>query len=137
MTLPDLPESQNEYQAALFAKAYADSIVTHPRMRQLRLNRIKAADKQAPSWFIRMVDVEIDNVLYRLDYLSRWGFNNDPRHYATDTLQFIRVTHDMLLNFLNPDRMYFSGVKRAEAWLAGGERESVKVDTLKENNSVA
>ncbi|QXO53401.1 hypothetical protein [Morganella morganii] len=73
MTLPDLPESQNEYQAALFAKAYADYISTHPRMDQVRLNRIKAAGKQAPGWFIRMVDVEIDNILYRLDYLARWG----------------------------------------------------------------
>lgn len=136
MSLPDLPASQNTYQAALFAREYAGSIRNHPRMNQIRLNRIKATGMQAPDWFIRMVDIEIDNILYRLDRLAQWGDDSDPRCYAEDTEQFILVTRDMLMNFIKPERMYFKGIKRAEEWLAETERMSVKVDTLKENQSI-
>lgn len=136
MSLPDLPTSQNTYQAALFASEYANSIRNHPRMDQIRLNRIKATGMQAPDWFIRMVDIEIDNILYRLDRLAHWGADSDPRCYAEDTEQFISVTRDMLLNFIKPERMYFKGINRAKGWLAETEIAPVKVDTLNENNSV-
>lgn len=136
MSLPDLPTSQNKYQAVLFAREYANSIRNHPRMGQIRLNRIKAAGMQAPDWFIRMVDIEIDNILYRLDYLAHWSDDSDPLCYAKDTEQFICVTQDMLLNFIKPERMYFKGIKRAEEWIAETERGSVKVDTQKENKSI-
>lgn len=137
MSLPDLPTPQNIYQAALFAREYANSIRNHPRMNQIRLKRIIATGMQAPDWFIRMVDIEIDNILYRLDRLAHWGDNSDPLRYAKDTEQFILVTRDMLMNFIKPERMYFNGIRRTEEWLTETERESVKVDTLKENNSVA
>ena len=136
MSLPDLPTSQNKYQAVLFAREYANSIRNHPRMGQIRLNRIKADGMQVPDWFIRMVDIEIDNILYRLDRLAHWGADSDPRCYAEDTGQFIRVTRDMLMNFIKPERMYFNGIRRTEEWLAETERAPVKVDAQKENKSI-
>lgn len=132
MTLPDLPSAQNEYQAILFAKAYADSIKTYSRLTELKRKRMQAQEESAPEWFLRMVDIDIDYILFRLEQLERWGCDDDPRALASNIEQRIRIVFDMVSNFLKPSRMLWGSVKRTEAWLA----ESVKADTLKGNNSV-
>ncbi|HCM62646.1 MAG TPA: hypothetical protein DIT05_08890 [Morganella sp. (in: Bacteria)] len=135
MTLPDLPEPQNKEQSAIFAKVYGDHIESVTRLKWLRQERIKAGKQDAPDWFLRMVDVEIQNILHRISHLKcGWGCEGDPYRFAADTAQCISVAYDMVINFLKPERMYFSGIGLAEAWLAEGDGESVKVDTLSKIN---
>ncbi|WP_109402518.1 hypothetical protein [Proteus terrae] len=126
MTLLDLPEAQNKDQATLFAKAYADNIKACPQLRRLKCALIKAQKEQAPEWFLRMLYVDTDNILFRIDQLHHWGRDYDPRGFALNTSQRIRIAVDMVSNFLNPSRMYFGGIKRTETWLAEGESESMK-----------
>ncbi|EPO8032097.1 hypothetical protein [Proteus mirabilis] len=126
MTLPDLPSAQNEYQATLFAKAYADSIKAYSRLMELKRKRIQAQEESAPEWFLRMVDIDIDYILLRLEQLERWGSDDDPKAIASNTEQRIRIVFDMVSNFLKPSRMLWGSVKRTEAWLAEGEKEGAQ-----------
>lgn len=124
MKLPDLPLSQNEYQTTLFAKAYADSIKAYPQLMQLKRKRIQAQEESAPEWFLRMVDIGIDYILFRIEQLEHWGHDDDPRVFASNIQQSIRIAIDMVSNFLNPSRMLWGSVKRTEAWLADGYNET-------------
>lgn len=129
MTLLELPAPQNKDQATLFARAYADNIKACPQLRRLKCSRIKAQKEQAPEWFLRMLDVDTDRILFRIEQLHHWGHCCDPREFALNTLQHIRIVVDMVSNFLNPSRMYFGGIKRTEAWLAEDESTSIKPES--------
>lgn len=128
MKLPDLPEPQTKDQSIIHAKAYSEAIANLPQMQQIKTDRIRLNEMQAPDWFIHMVDIEIDFILWRIDYLGHHSSAGDTRTYAADTLQYMRVVMDMMRNFLRPDRMYWRSIKRATEWLSD-ERELVKVGT--------
>ncbi|CDH21498.1 hypothetical protein XBKQ1_480010 [Xenorhabdus bovienii str. kraussei Quebec] len=131
MILPDLPEPQNKEQASIFAKNYATAIKKSHQMKQLKMRRFECEEKYAPKWFVRMVDIEINFILYRIDYLEGWDRKPDSHTYATETLRHIRVALDMMCSFLKPERMYFNSISRAEKWLELKDHP-VKADTPKQ-----
>lgn len=118
MRLPELPEPQTKEQSVIFAKIYADAIAGLSQLEQLKTYRLSLSEKEAPDWFIRMLDIEIDFILYRIDYLSDYNGAGNPLSYAVDTLQYIRVVMDMMRNFLRPERMHWISIKRADEWLS-------------------
>lgn len=91
---------------------------------QLKRKRIQAQEESAPEWFLRMVDIDIDYILFRIEQLEDWGHDDDPRVFASNIQQSIRIAIDMVSNFLNPSRMLWGSVKRTEAWLADGYNET-------------
>ncbi|EMT6577085.1 hypothetical protein WMR74_003129 [Providencia rettgeri] len=117
MMFPDLPEPRTADESITHAKAYADAINHSHQLKRLKTSRLKLDEKGAPDWFIHMVDIEIDHILFRIGYLTNHHGKCDPRTYALDTRQYMRVAADMMRNFLNPERMYWLSTKRATEWL--------------------
>ncbi|MGC0123087.1 hypothetical protein ACRKSW_05005 [Providencia sp. 2024EL-00811] len=117
MIFPDLPVPKTKEQSVIHAKTYADTIRDSHQLKQLKSYRLQLDEKKAPDWFILMVDIEINFILYRVDYLNNYHGKNDPRSYALDSRQYMRVAMDMMRNFLNPARMYWLSTARAAEWL--------------------
>ncbi|ENY6787139.1 hypothetical protein ACF1CY_004673 [Providencia rettgeri] len=127
MMFPDLPEPRTTDESITHAKAYADAIRNSHKLKRLKSERLKVDASNAPTWFARILDIDIKHILWRIDYLDNYHGKCDPRSYALDTHQRMRVVMDLMRNFLNPDLMHWHNVDRVYDWLTQDE------ETLNEN----
>lgn len=112
---PEPPKTKEE--CIKQAKVYSEELKQIPRLRVLAYLREQAIRDGIPDWFLKMVDVEVKYVIYRIGYLEQWDKACDPREFAIESQRFIVWAHAMINQYVNPAHVMCRNTDNVEQWL--------------------